>query len=39
MLSGSGIPTQAAPVGVFYLNQDDRRLWQHESTGWRKLDP
>jgi hypothetical protein len=39
MLSGSGAPTQAAPVGVFYLNQDDRRLWQRESTGWRKLDP
>lgn len=39
MLSGSGVPTQAAPVGVFYLNQDDQRLWRRESTGWRKLDP
>lgn len=39
MLSGSGAPTQAAPVGVFYLNQDDIRLWRKDSTGWRKLDP
>jgi hypothetical protein len=38
MLSGSGVPTQSAPVGMFYLNQDDLRLWRRESTGWRKLD-
>jgi hypothetical protein len=39
MLSGAGAPTALAPLGAFYLNLTDHRLWRRESNGWRQLDP